>query len=457
MDVPLSYPRNLGYLVQRLAGYHRNTFRIESTSTQTASAGSVITVNLPENAIIDLKSLRWVINSATTSYNGTQDIRGLLPFSQALIQRMEVYINGIQVTQGCLEYNTAFRLLRNARVPQSKSLSVDAALQNQNLDNSDTFAAGQTVQMVVQDWLGLFEAPSTRFLDTGLVGMITLRITLADNSILVPKKDSVPCSFGLVAGAVSGTTTIVAADATAAGNMTYSLSSYYFTIDSISLSDGSYDFLIRKKLARDGFLSVNYDEYYAFIQDGNSASSTQVRFAVASQSINKLYGTLRPTDYTSKGKPAAALPGTLVESFQPYFFNFKSGSAADGSFRWNYSVNNVYHPQYQASEIEALCQLVMTENKVGFDSPGNQITSIKEFKENKFCAAIRLNHPIDGEVRNAFISGFDSRGVNAQLVWNVSGVDVANGFSGQNYCAYVLVNTTNTLRFGLGRSLEVIF
>ena len=252
----------------------------------------------------------------------TESVKASLPFAQALISRMEIFVNGVQVTQGCVEYNTAFRLLRNARVTSSKSQSIDFALQNGNMDTGFSTAlvsgvrVGQDIQMIVQDWLGLFEAPSTRFIDTGLVGMISVRITLADNNILSPiyctsAAANGPPTAAVVAGAVSAATRDLSS------NMTYRLENFYFTIDSISLNDGSYDMLLRDKLARDGYLSINFDEYYSFLQDGNTASSTNIRFAVSSQSINKLYGTLRNTNYVNRGQAATAtdLSAFNTESF----------------------------------------------------------------------------------------------------------------------------------------------
>lgn len=372
-----SYPRNLGYLVSKLSGYHRNTFRIESTTAQTATAGRVITVNLPENAIIDLKSFRWVIQDAVSNFQtdaavvAGANVKASLPFGQALISRLEIFVNGVQITQGCVEYNTAFRLLRNARCTSSKAQTIDFALQNGNMDtgvSTATFGGvtvGQDIQMIIQDWLGLFEAPSTRFIDTGLVGMISVRITLADNNVLSPVYLTGTASPYTALANPAGTTTALAP------NMSYSLNNFYFTIDSISLNDGSYDMLLRDKLARDGYLSINFDEYYSFLQDGNTATSTSIRFAVSSQSINKLYGTLRNTTYVNRGQRATATDSSAfnTETFFPTYFNFKS-FANDNTFKWNYSINNVYHPQYLATELEGLAQLVLAENKVGIsDNP----------------------------------------------------------------------------------------
>lgn len=242
-SLPFSYPKNVAYDLSHLVGYHRNTFKIETVSATTVGAGRVIRVNLPENAIIDLKSFRWVINNAVCG--ATSTTRNVFPFVQGLIQRMEVSVNGMALTPGYNEYNTAYRLIRNARVPTSKSLSVDASLQNQTLDTSAT-AAQQQIYMVCQDWLGLFGDPSTRFLDTGKCGVISVAITLADDA---------------VCGYTSGLTNVTAALGESGLSPTYKLDGFYFTIDCVSFADGLYDELISRMIAKDGYIPISWNEH----------------------------------------------------------------------------------------------------------------------------------------------------------------------------------------------------
>jgi hypothetical protein len=423
----------------------------------------VIRVNLPENAIIDLKSFRWVINSATGGVNATATptYRQIFPFVQALIQRLEVSVNGSAVSPGFNEYNTAFRQIRNARVPTSKSLSIDASLQNQTLDTSvgTATASAQNIAMVCQDWIGFFGDPSTRFIDTGKTGVISVAITLADDAVLP---------------VIAADSTTIGSAATFTNQTGYSLDQFYFTIDCISLNDGQYDQLLAGRIASDGYLPLSWNEYVSFQQDNLTGSTNQVRFALSTQSLNKLYGTLRPANYINRGRPVTSIvAGTLTESFQPYFFNFQNfaaayvgGSAVPGvtgnnTFRWGYTINNSPHPAYAlASEIEGLNQLIIAENKVFLDSPGNQIGSLMEYRNNKFCAAIRLNHPIDMESKNKYVSGYDTRGVNSQMVFTIqgmAGVGATTGVSITNaYSAYILAETTSSLRIGSGRQLELV-
>ena len=226
----------------------------------------------------------------------------------------------------------------------------------------------------------------------------------------------------------------------------------------MSFADGLYDELISRMIAKDGYIPISWNEYVTFQQDNLSGTSqNQVRFAVSSQSINKIYGTLRLSTYTNRSQAADAISSSssLVEAAQPAFFKFQNFGATSAStpFKAGYTINNSPHPAYGfATEIEWLSQLAITENKVAMDSPGNQIGSLPEFRSNKFVSAIRLNHPIDGETKNKFISGFDSRGVNSQIVWTVQNLTNASN----PYSAFVLVETTSTLRIGSGRQLEII-
>jgi hypothetical protein len=434
-NAPFSYPRNLSYGLAHIAGYHRNSFRIETVSATSVGAGRKITVNLPENAIIDLRSFRWVINNALGGATATS--RQVFPFVQALIQRLEVSCNGMAISPGYNEYNTAFRLMRNARVPQSKSLSVDAALQNQTLDTTTTPTTQQNIYMVCQDWAGtIFGGDcSTRFIDTGKMGVITVSLTLADDAVL-PTVGSMSIS--------------------SPSSGTYLLDGFYFTIDCISLSDGMYDHLLSSMIAKDGYVPISWNELTTFQQDNlTGTTQNQVRFAISSQSVNKIYATLRPSDYTSRGQAASAIQGgTFIEAYQPYFFNFKNfaNTSTTAPFRWQFTINNAAHPQYLATEIEGLSQLVICENKVFMDSPGCQIGSLSEYRNNKFVVAIRLNHPIDGETKNKYLSGYDTRGVNSQIVWTFQNMPNAP----TQYSAFITVETTSTLKVGAGRQLQLI-
>ena len=53
----MSLPLSLAYALQKVSGYSTNYFRLETTNQDTATNNSTITLNLPTNVLINLKSL----------------------------------------------------------------------------------------------------------------------------------------------------------------------------------------------------------------------------------------------------------------------------------------------------------------------------------------------------------------------------------------------------------------
>ena len=306
-----SYPRNLSYIVNRLIGYHRNQIQIvPASSTSVIAPNGQIIINLPENTILDMATFRLVIPSLQSSVGsaaslaGEGQVKAVLPFVQALIQRMDISVNGITITNGLSEYNTAFRLMRNMRVTGDKNASIDNALQVAFPDNSDTtvtvIAAGaggaaaqaavsnsltsgagavaQDVQAIICDWLGLFDKSgvSCRFLDTGLVGQITVKLQLADTNILMNKVGG--GNLGNVNGALPAMSATQQALAT---TNSWLMKNVYATISAVTISDGVYDMALRKTLESGRVLELNFEEYYNFLQPGLQSGQQSVRFALS--------------------------------------------------------------------------------------------------------------------------------------------------------------------------------
>ena len=78
-------PNNMRMAAAKMSNYSRNRFRLETTSNDTAKAGRIITVNLPEGgAICDLKSFKMHMDVATNSATvGSTTVYGHLPADAA--------------------------------------------------------------------------------------------------------------------------------------------------------------------------------------------------------------------------------------------------------------------------------------------------------------------------------------------------------------------------------------
>ena len=450
MDASMFMPSDLVYATGDIAEVSRNSFRLETVSADTASPGRIITFNLPENAIIDTRSIRFFMDVLTTQVGaGANIVYGKLPQNvSSLISRLEVYVNGVSVQQGASEYNTVAQILRNAQSNIDKENSTDRSLSHSYI-TSDDAVDDETV--CISEWVGFLGENSTRYLNTGLLGQIQIRLTLAPTSVLCPKQVAVT-----IGDAFTGT------GATSALTISYSTSNMYFTVDTVSLSP-MYNANLRKRLEMGG-LALNYKEYYTFSLDGISAGASvgaSTRFSLSSGCIDRLYGIYRDANYATAGVQGFALPNAVsVSAFTSNALRFRSYSGQTkkaGVARWNYSINNVKYPQFQASWVDALAGVAYAQNKVGADNSGSLITSSQSFNDGVFQFPLLLCLPTAKGV--SVCSGYNSRGINSTMVFQASGLNipVAGGANSGSVSSFIVAETTASLRIEVGRDLAVMF
>jgi hypothetical protein len=460
-------PENVRYLVDSMSQYSRNRFRLETVSSESASAGRIITVNLPEGACLDLSSFRlhYDVECSTTT-SGTATCFAKLPndASQSLISRVEVNLNGVAIQQGAQEYNTIYQMKKLSEGSLGRNASVGRAVAHSEINSEDNAEPKET--LVVQDWAGFLGAHerSTRFISSDIWGAISVRITLAPNSVLVPKIQGT--DLGLPLGSADAVN--------ASRNMTYSVDNIWFSIDSVSLNP-IYNEMLRQRLASDNYLPLNYKEYYSFSLDSITSGASTPRFSLSSGSIDKLMGTYRDANYQTTGVQPLKLDDAgvgagayVANALRLRSFN-KFASAdlkqTDGDLRYNWSVNNVQMPQYRATLTDALCDVNYVPDKVGMGAEGTLVCSKDSFNDGKFICNQILNHPTRHGV--GVQSGFNSRGINTMMTWNVSGQAVPtkdpnpdNGTGTQasgNLSAFVVLETTAQVRAGIGKNIAVLF
>lgn len=468
-------PANLMFGASVLSSYNRNRFRLETTSADTASDGRIVTINLPENALLDMKSFRFYMDCSAGSNNS---VLGLLPaHASSLISRVEVYVNGVQVQQGTSEYNTIYNMLQLGRNSQD-SVRTKGRLVNHGALYTGTGANlataltslgtsnGEQSTLCIDNWLGFLNETSTRFLPTDLLGQIQVRLTFAPNAVL--------SAVGTTGASNCGALT--AGQITAAGSLSYSISNMYFTVDSIVVGD-TYNQLLRNKLMGAGsFLPLNYKEYYTFTQDGIASTSYTNRFSLSAGSIDKLYAVQRGSSgawaYNVAGVATCNAPAVVdgVSSLEHVgdiltgkYFTFvaaKGGASdmTDGTLRYQWSVNNVQHPQYLARNSEAMADLAYTNDKLGFTANGIIPASPTAFCRSMAVYTLQLNHP---ELGLSVQSGYNSRGINSTMSFAMQGLssDLARQGVGatSNIQSLICVETTSQLRISAGKALAVSF
>ena len=133
-------PNEVRFAAAKLDRFNRNRFRIEPQSATSAGPASIVTFQLPENALIDLRSFRVHMDAMTTlASSGGTDVYGKLPpdASTSLISNFEIFLGGVQIEQGASEYNSICRMLKLACATTGRNNSVDRMLFHSEVDTSD--------------------------------------------------------------------------------------------------------------------------------------------------------------------------------------------------------------------------------------------------------------------------------------------------------------------------------
>lgn len=439
---PSYFSPQLNVAARRLNDFRTNTFRLETVSSSTAKPGSIITLNLPENSLIDMRSLRMFMKvTCTGATSGGVTVVGRIPeHSALLVSKVEAYVSGIQLNSGSSEQNTIFNLKRLGSVSRDKDGAFDRALQHAAIKKTETTdTANEVENLILSDWSTCFIGScASRYIDTGLLGQISLRITFAPASVIVPK----------ISGKIVGSEISTADEVAAAAGVSYSVDDIFFDLKTIHV-DAAYQDMLRTRLASEGVLEFPYKEYYSFQLDGITTSSHTHRFSLATRCLDRLFAKFRDSGYSEVGKAANKLDVAVQgDTFVSNYVNFKS---YDGNLtmRYQWFINSVPYPQYQSDIRAALSDLEHAYNKNQGGSQGGLITSLEGYNNGKFVLPLNLSMP--GEPAQVS-SGFDSRSINAMMSLRVTGQDVTGTIS-----SFIMAETTALLKVSPGRVCAIEF
>ena len=445
-------PESVLYETAEMKGLSRNTFRLETISAETAGPNRIVSFNLPENSVIDTKSISFHCDVACASPNPAGGAGADLVFAKipnyglaSMIERIEVYCNGVQLTNGASGYGALAQLLRLGKSNIDKDNSIDRALNNSHIDATDT---NDNKSLILDKFFGVLNESSTRYWNTGALGSIQIRLTWSSNACLVPK------ATGQTIG-----TDMNATARTNAQSISYSVSNMFFTIDTIAL-DPFYEQMLRERLVSRG-LEINFKDYYSFELDGINSSASQTRFSASASSIDRVYGAFRDSNFNSVGIRGHAYPDAsgvgAFTSNQLRFRNYNNSDQLLGSVRSQWSVNNVKFPQFQQDMKTALSKVTYAQDKVDQDNSGCLVTSYASYNDGKYVNPLLLCLPTGRGV--SVKSGYDSRGINTMMVWENQGMTIppADPNSGETgvVASLVVVETTATMKVMVGKDIAV--
>lgn len=411
----MSLPSNLQFFLNRLSGYARNTYRISTVNNDNAVASGFVTVDMPSNALLDLSTFSWHFKGSTTT-TGTQGSTNTCAFPrhiESIIDSLSVEVNGQLISSIPTQYNQVWNMLADT------TLGTDAMKRRQILQNSApvaAVAANETNRpFCIQNWLGFLGSVQPQCIDSGALGSIRVRIGLAPSSILV-------------------------SSSTPATGPSYSLSDMFFTIDCLSIDDGSFHASYANYLAGGGVLEMPYTDLYSF-SAGNVQSAGTVRFSLSTQSLDMVM-----CSFVETNTPNVLNPDSGTSTF------FRRNIGANNSaLQYQYNINNVFSPTLRISGDQAFAQLCTALN-VAQDTLGGmtpELDTLAKWRSSFWVAAYRFCHDADSDAR--LVSGVDSRGSVSQCFLEYSGLDVTTP-----KLAILFAFGKSVLRVGGGRLIEKV-
>ncbi len=437
----------------------RNKFKIVPSSAVTGSGYSVLSFQIPQGTIVDLQSLKLYLQIATAS-PGTAGVADDQVFARlpsditTMLQQVQVLANGVLIGGSCTEYNSAYRLRKICASTFGRDQSIDRAVSHSSITG---VRANESGEFVIKDWLhtifaGGRDGASTRYLHTGLVGDITVRIQFSGNQVLVPMQNANAYSLG----------ENLSADAkTNAAQMTWSYSDAYATIDAISMPQ-AYEDMLMASLARGG-LEVDYEEAYCWSLNNITGDAFDQRFSVSTRSLNKLFSGIRDSNYNTVGVKAHRMTDVVGDALVSNYQRFRiyEGPQYENNL-WNYSLNGQLHPNYPAKLLESCADIAYVEDKMGVSGEGVLVTSLAGWKDGLGVWPLRLDLPIAGDAmpQSRMASGYDCRSTNAAMSFAVRGMstpgapDPATGETSVRACLTVAI-TQPKLFIAAGKSVSV--
>jgi hypothetical protein len=441
-----SYSPQLSYFLDRLSGFSTNIFKLQVQGTDRAKANNIIRITLPANSLVNFRSFALHFDAAITSAGA----EGRLPNKiDSLIERVEVAFGGVQVSAGNNMYNV-LRHAKDALIGDSTDpiLGHPEVVRAESYHKASGIASNKEVEApyVIDKWEGFLGTVEPKIVDLSLLPECVVSIYLAENAVCIDASGT----------NLSGNSTTPFTDAATAPAPIYELTNIYATIETIGLADGTYDSMISQMMSQVGYLELPFKQYISF-QD---TTANNMRFSVATQSLDRLWLVHRDTDFNTPGG-AKLVTGHIVdgsnaefdamldynkEKYVSKYFNFKE--PAGGVSKHQLQLNGALFPQYQAS-VEDMFQI----SKQSVLGGKHQMKyGLRTMRDNYSVFCVRLNLCDSEFSRN--ITGLDSRGIALNGFYNMFGVlvDAANPVKSVN----IFAECSSCLRIGQGLQIEVL-
>ena len=333
MNIGGAGPKKSEWKVKHLKNIIKQTINlVPSSGNVQVDAGSRIYIDLPTDTTVDLSTFCMFFNGWTDTgfqpgggADGYCSPRFLPRNTQSLIQNLEIQING-RTVYNIPDYNYIYNILHDftcgnqcinvKMIGENEDPSqdywnnagvitprlgypvglIDAAHKSPTANNYDTYC--------IRNWLGLFDG-STKIINTGMFGLITIVITLAPSAVTMLGADNT-AGIAAVTAANSGYGIAIPLVAANGGAVAAVGTSYH--IENLSFSIVRYNLPPEFYVGQQNALAIgpyklyfpNYNIYY-----GNPVTSTAksqtMRMSITTKSLDCVIGTFRGANYNDNG------------------------------------------------------------------------------------------------------------------------------------------------------------
>lgn len=301
-----SFPKALSYSIRQLAdNMSRIGVKLTPDRTTGVAPNDTITFKLPNNSLVDLRSLNFFYQFSTSGTTGTF----IHPrYSSSLIERVSVIINGqtISITPAyALLYNTLMDLEGSSSdqlskrnvceffdpsvryATESASTTTDVALSGGSWLTTGVTAPSK-IDGAITHWLGFLGSTNPNVIDTSSLGDVFIQIQFSTSYVL-------PANFNATALSLAGAS--------------FTLDTLYATCDVISFSSDVYYQALASKLGGEG-LNIGFYEYLnARFASFTKSSGCNVTWNLSANSLDQILATFQKTDAYSKWEVMIAYGG----------------------------------------------------------------------------------------------------------------------------------------------------
>lgn len=476
------FPKALSYSIKQMAdNMSRIGCKITPDRTTGIAPNDTITMKLPNNSLVDLRSFNFFYQFSTSSSTGTF----IHPrYSSSLIKRISVVING-QTVDICNDYGFLYNTLMDLEGSSSDQLakrntgceffdpSVRIAKESDPSSSADVALSGGSwltsgvtapskIDGSITQWLGFLGSTSPSVIDTSSLGDVFIQFQFESPYVL-------PANFNSTLLSLAGAS--------------FTLDSIYATVDVISFSTNIYYEALASKLSNGGLDIGFYSYLNARFASFTKSSGCNIVWNVTANSLDQLIATFQKTDASSKWEPLIAYgsqdTGSTVYTmaqvvsnptayigntgsitgrnaglgdgfFQSYYFMRPAQALKEA--RWSINNRPLNYGYLTPKEIFHQTQLALGYNSLdlGMSSVNSCIFSIRHFLKYYYAHIIDLTIQ---DSRDFYISGLNSLGSTLSISYEANFDGSSNSQTAIPVC---FARLTKLLNVKTGKQISVV-